>query len=153
MPFVAAAAAVVGTAVSVKGAVDTKRAGKRQRTAQRKIQQQQKRLSDIKAARDRRRIAREGRIARAKIVSATGGEGGSRAAGVSGSVATQTASALGFAGQQQQAADTIFSLGGEASAASADLASAQSLIGTGSALVSAAPGIKAAEGIFSTKPA
>jgi len=135
MPF--SAAVVIGTAVSVKGAVDTKRAAKRQRTAQRKIQQQQKRVADIKAARDRRRIAREARIQRAKIVSATGGEGGTRAAGVSGSVTTQAASALGFAGQQQQAADTIFSLGGEASAASADLASAQSLIQVGSAITGA----------------
>ena len=119
--------AAYGASEQHEAAKEQRAAAGRQLQAQKEQQRQQKKLADIKATRERRKLAREARIARSEIAVATGGAaGGSRAAGVGGSVATQSASAQGFAGQQHQVGQSIFEQGLLASQASADIASAQS---------------------------
>jgi len=86
-------------------------ASRKQSKAQKAIQRENKKLADIKATRERRRLARESRLAQANISVATEGGAGSRAAGVGGSVVTKAASAAGFAGQQQQIGESIFQQG------------------------------------------
>ena len=125
MGYTAAVAAVIGVGVSYNAAEESKRAGERQFTFQTKQKKEQKKLANIKAARERRKQAREVRIAQAQIAVSAGGVESSKSAGAGGSVLTQAASAGGFAGQQQQGAQSIFEQGLLASQASADIASAQ----------------------------
>ena len=117
--------AAYGVSEQTKAAKQQSAATGRQVEAQKQQQRSQKKLADIKATRERRRLAREARVARAQVNVATQGEGGSRAAGVSGSIATQAASARGFLGQQEITRGSIFGQGLLASSASADIASAQ----------------------------
>jgi len=121
---VVAIAAIYSASEQRKSAKKQAEATGRQVKAQKEQQKEQKKLADIKSARERRQLARESRIARAKIISATEGESSSKAAGVGGSVLTQSASAQGFAGQQSQVNQSIFEQGLLASTASADIASA-----------------------------
>lgn len=118
--------------VAVYGAATSAESGRKQAAGTAELarvqgvqQKEQKKIANIKAARDRRKQARESRIAQAQIASATGGVESTKSQGAGGSVLTQAASAGGFAGQQQQGAQSIFEQGLQATQASADIASAQ----------------------------
>lgn len=122
----AAVFAAYGAYTASEAAEEQKDATKRQVAAQGEQQRQQKRLADIKGQRERRKMVREQRIAQSQLNVASRGEtAGSRVAGASGSVLTQAASAAGFAGQQKQIGQSIFDQGQIATAAGADIASAQ----------------------------
>ena len=115
-----------GAVLSYSSSRKQSRAVKQQVAAQQEQQRLQKRSSDIKAQRERRKIVQAQLKARSLALVASGEQGAdSRTAGVTGSVGTQAASALGFAGQQQQIAGSIFEQGLIASSASASIASAQ----------------------------
>jgi len=128
---------VLGLGVSAKSAQQQKKATKQQVAAQAEQQRQQKKLADIKAQRERRKVVQAQLRARSAALVASGEQGAdSRTAGVLGSVGTKAAGALGFGFEQQQISTSIFEQGLKASAASADLASAQELGQIGGALTS-----------------
>lgn len=132
---VSAFVAFVGAAASASSAQQQKKATKQQVAAQAEQQKQQKKLADIKAQRERRKVVQQQLKASSTALVASGEQGAdSRTAGVLGSVGTQAASALGFAGQQQQIAGSIFEQGLIASSASANIASAQATGQIGGAL-------------------
>ena len=115
-----------GAVLSYSSSRKQSRAVKQQVAAQQEQQRLQKRSSDIKAQRERRKLVQEQLRAKSLALVASGEQcSDSRTAGVLGSVGTQAASAVGFAGQQQQIAGSIFEQGLIASSASSSIASAQ----------------------------
>jgi len=131
--------ALAGTALSADAAQKQKKATKEQIRAQAGQQKEQKKIADTKAQRERRKVVQQQLKAQSDALVASGEQGAdSRTAGVTGSISTKSASNLGFAFQQQEASDTIFDLGLEASAASAKIASANAQAQIGGALTSSA---------------
>lgn len=90
--YIAAAAAVTGTVVSIDARND-------QRRAQEKAASEQKASNAAEAAKERRQQVREERVRRARIMQSsenTGVAGGSGEAGALGSLSTNLSSNIGF---------------------------------------------------------
>ena len=129
--------AAVGLAISafstmkqMSAAKDAKKAGRQQAEAQRNAEMARGRQSEVEAQRQRISQVRESRIRKAQVISSTGNEG-LGFAGTSGNVGavsgitSQTASNIGFIGQQQGFASEISDYNIQAGQAGSDMATAQ----------------------------
>ena len=99
LPYLAAGAAVVGTAVSIDQQRQAGNAQKDARRAQENAKAEQQAQQNAEAAQSRRQQVREARIKRAQILQAsenTGTAGSSGEIGAGGGIGTQLSSNMGF---------------------------------------------------------
>ena len=103
MPFLAAAIAIVGIGLTVKGQRAQRKASKKAQAAGEQSRRAQQRQQQLEQSRERRKQIREARILRARAISAGVAQGVSPASsvipGTTGSIQTQLAGNLAFLSQ------------------------------------------------------